>query len=209
MLAADRTSALAIGSLAVGTVIAWAGLIWFPPVMDFAGFLTSWTLMMAAMMLPSIAPLVLLYRGSRAMMAAGYLLVWAAVGLLPYWAMAWTMRAEPGQSGVVLAAAGVYELTPLKTACLRHCQSPATFLLQRFTRHPFFLGIEHGIWCLGCCLGLMAVLVFAAAMDLRWAAAIAVVVFAQKVLPIGTRSTLALGLVMLVAAVVISLRGNL
>ena len=208
MLAADRTSALAISALAVATAIAWAGLLWYPQGMDLAGFLASWTLMMAAMMLPSIAPLVLLYRGSRTMMAAGYLTVWAIVGLLPYWAMAWTMRAEPGQSGVVLAAAGVYELTPLKTACLRHCQSPATFLLQRFTRHPLLLGIEHGIWCLGCCLGLMAVLVFAAAMDLRWAAAIAAIVFAQKVLPIGTRSTLVLALLMLVSAVVVSLRGT-
>lgn len=205
MLAVDRTSGLAVVSLAFATAIAWAGLIWFPQSMDLAGFLTSWTLMMAAMMLPSIAPLVLLYRGSRVMMSAGYLLVWGLVGLVPFWAMEWTMSMDPKRAGVVLAAAGVYELTPLKTACLRHCQSPATFLLQRFTHNPFRLGVEHAIWCLGCCLGLMAVLVFAAAMDLRLAAALTAVVFAQKVLPLGSRSAIAAGVLLLLAALVVGL----
>jgi predicted metal-binding membrane protein len=205
MLAVDRTSGLAVVSLAFATAIAWAGLIWFPQSMDLAGFLTSWTLMMAAMMLPSIAPLVLLYRGSRVMMSAGYLLVWGLVGLVPFWAMEWTMSMDPKRAGVVLAAAGVYELTPMKTACLRHCQSPATFLLQRFTHNPFRLGVEHAIWCLGCCLGLMAVLVFAAAMDLRLAAALTAVVFAQKVLPLGSRSAIAAGVLLLLAALVVGL----
>lgn len=200
-----KSHALSLTSLAIATAIAWAGLIWYPHSMDVAGFLTSWTLMMAAMMLPSIAPLVLLYRGSKAVMAAGYLLVWAVVGLVPYWLMDWTMSVDRMRAGIVLAAAGVYELTPLKTACLRHCQSPATFLLQHFTRGPFVLGVTHALWCLGCCVGLMAVLVFAAAMDLRWAAAITAVVFAQKVLPLGSKAALGLGIVLLVAAVVVSL----
>jgi predicted metal-binding membrane protein len=200
----DRSSSLALLSLGLATAIAWVGIIRYPQAMDPAGFLASWTLMMAAMMLPSIAPLVLLYRGSRVIMASGYLLVWGIVGLIPYWAMDWTMSVEPRRAGVVLAAAGVYELTPLKTACLRHCQSPATFLLQRFTRGPFVLGVEHAVWCLGCCLGLMAVLVFAAAMDLRWAAALAAVVFAQKTMPLGSRSALAVGAALLAAAVVVS-----
>lgn len=115
------------------------------------------------------------------------------------------MSADPRQAGVVLAAAGVYELTPLKMACLRHCQSPATFLLQRFTLNPFRLGVEHAIWCLGCCLGLMAVLVFAAAMDLRLAAVLTAVVFAQKVMPLGSRSAVAVGILLLVAAVAVGL----
>jgi predicted metal-binding membrane protein len=204
MAAGDRSASLGLSALVLATAIAWAGLLWYPQGMSLAGFLASWTLMMAAMMLPSIAPLVLLYRGSRTIMAAGYLLVWGIVGLIPYWAMAWTMSIEPKRAGVVLAAAGVYELTPLKMACLRHCQSPATFLLQRFMRPAFVLGVEHAVWCLGCCLGLMAVLVFAAAMDLRWAAALAAVVFAQKVLPWGSRSALAVGALLIVAAVMVS-----
>lgn len=204
MVAADRATSLALLALALATAVAWAGLIWYPQGMDLAGFLTGWTLMMAAMMLPSIAPLVLLYRGSRTMMAAGYLLVWGIVGIIPYWAMDWTMSVDPRRAGVVLAAAGVYELTPLKMACLRHCQSPATFLLHRFTRGAFVLGVEHAIWCLGCCLGLMAVLVFAAAMDLRWAAALAAVVFVQKALPTGSRSALAVGLLLIVAAIIVA-----
>jgi predicted metal-binding membrane protein len=118
--------------------------------------------------------------------------------------MEWTMSIDPKRAGIVLAAAGVYELTPLKTACLRHCQSPATFLLQRFTRSAFVIGIEHAVWCLGCCVGLMAVLVFAAAMDLRWAAALAAVVFVQKALPTGSRSALAVGVLLIVAAVIVS-----
>jgi predicted metal-binding membrane protein len=204
MVAADRATALALLALALATAVAWAGLIWYPQGMDLAGFLTGWTLMMAAMMLPSIAPLVLLYRGSRTMMAAGYLLVWGVVGIIPYWAMDWTMSVDPRRAGVVLAAAGVYELTPLKMACLRHCQSPATFLLHRFTRGAFVLGVEHAIWCLGCCLGLMAVLVFAAAMDLRWAAALAAVVFVQKALPTGSRSAAAVGVLLIVAAIIVA-----
>lgn len=204
MVAADRATSLALLALALATAVAWAGLIWYPQGMDLAGFLTGWTLMMAAMMLPSIAPLVLLYRGSRTMMAAGYLLVWGVVGIIPYWAMDWTMSVDPRRAGVVLAAAGVYELTPLKMACLRHCQSPATFLLHRFTRGAFVLGVEHAIWCLGCCLGLMAVLVFAAAMDLRWAAALAAVVFVQKALPTGSRSALAVGVLLIVAAIIVA-----
>ena len=204
MIAGDRTAAVALSALALATAVAWAGLIWYPQGMGLAGFLASWTLMMAAMMLPSIAPLVLLYRGSRTVMAAGYLLIWGVVGLVPYWAMEWTMSIDPKRAGVVLAAAGVYELTPLKTACLRHCQSPATFLLQRFTRSAFVIGVEHAVWCLGCCIGLMAVLVFAAAMDLRWAAALAAVVFVQKALPTGSRSALAVGVLLIVAAVVVS-----
>ena len=151
-----------------------------------------------------IAPLLLLYRGSRTLMAIGYLLVWAAIGLLPYALMDWTMMFERTRAVVVLAAAGAYELTPFKHACLRHCQSPATFLMQRFDAGPLRLGVEHAVWCTGCCVGLMAVLVFAASMNLVWAAAIAGVVFVQKALPFGSRSLWATGAALLAAAVIVA-----
>ena len=200
----DRLTLLSAVSLAVATVVAWIGLGRLPMSMSLTGFLFAWTLMMTAMMLPSIAPLVLLYRGSRLALATGYLVVWGILGLLPYAAMEWTMTVERRRAAIVLAVAGIYELTPLKTACLRHCQSPATFLMQRYAMGPWRLGVEHAIWCTGCCLGLMAVLVFAAAMNLFWAAAIAVVVFAQKVLPFGAASSRLVALALLAAAIVIA-----
>ena len=108
-------------------------------------------------------------------------------------------------SPAVLALAGLYELTPLKTACLRHCRNPATFLIQRFGRGAFRLGVEHAIWCVGCCLGLMAVLVLAAAMHLLWAAVLAAVVFVQKVLPHAERAARITGVALLIGAIVAAL----
>jgi predicted metal-binding membrane protein len=169
----------------------------YDPPMGVIGFLVAWTLMMAAMMLPSIVPLASLMRAGQARLAVGYVAVWGAVGLVPWELM------ERGLSPalpVVLAAAGVYELTPLKNACLRRCRNPAGFLLRRPGSVPFRLGVEHGAWCIGCCVGLMAVLVLAASMSLRWAAVIAGVVFVQKVLPFGKASGRLTGVALLVAA---------
>ena len=154
-------------------------------------FLLGWLVMMTAMMLPSVAPLVLLYaRQARPEpLVAGYLLVWGAIGL-PVYALhrAVDLMMVPSAAvAAVLVGAGVYQLTPLKAACLRRCRSPVSFLLQRFGRSPLRLGAEHGAYCVGCCGALMAVLVLAGAMGLVWAAAIALVVFAEKVLPGGER----------------------
>jgi predicted metal-binding membrane protein len=90
--------------------------------------------MMAAMMLPSIAPLVLLVRGNRVVLATAYLAVWAITGLLPWAAMRLSFYPAPG---IVLAVAGIYELTPLKTACLRGCTNTTTFLMQHYRSGPF------------------------------------------------------------------------
>jgi len=199
----DATTVWAAAALAAATTLAWIGVATAPHSMALAGFLTAWTLMMTAMMLPSIAPLVLLYRGSRLVLTLGYLLVWSALGVVPYALMEWTMTTEPVRAAAVLAAAGVYELTPLKRACLRHCQSPATFLMQRFNRGALRLGVEHAIWCTGCCVGLMAVLVFAAAMNLVWAAAIAAVVVVQKVLPMGAAPAWITGVMLIGAAALV------
>jgi predicted metal-binding membrane protein len=192
---------VAAAALAGATVLAWVGLLGYEPPMGLAGFLAGWTLMMAAMMLPSIAPLVLLYRGSRTMLAMGYLAVWGGLGLLPYAAMEWGL--EPALP-LVLALAGVYELTPLKHACLRRCRSAAAFLMERYRSGPLRLGVEHAVWCAGCCVGLMAVLVLAASMGLLWAAVIAAAVFVQKVLPLGELSSRLMGVALLVAAVAVT-----
>lgn len=194
----DRTSLAAL-TLVAAAGAAWAGLAAWEPPMGLVGFLLGWALMMTAMMLPSIVPLALLYRGSRELLAVGYLTVWTSIGIVPYVAMEGGF--EPAVP-LVLALAGVYELSPLKTACLRRCQDPATFLMQHYRSGPLRLGVEHGLWCIGCCVGLMVVLVLAASMSLGWAAVIAGIVTVQKVLHLGERVALGTGVGLLAAALV-------
>jgi predicted metal-binding membrane protein len=187
--------------LLAATAVAWLALAAYEPPMGAAGFVVGWTLMMAAMMLPSIVPLAALLPGGHAWLAVGYLATWGATGLVPWEAM------ERGLSPalpLVLAAAGAYELTPLKSACLRRCRNPVGFVLARPGRGPFRLGVEHGAWCLGCCVGLMVVLVLAAAMSLAAAAIVGGVIFVQKVLPLGETSARVTGVALLAAAAVVA-----
>jgi predicted metal-binding membrane protein len=194
-------TAAALLFLVAASAVAWAGLVAYEPPMGFLGFAVAWTLMMAAMMLPSVAPLWLLFRGPRIGLAAGYLAVWTVVGLLPFLAM----ERDVGVAlPVVLGVAGAYELSPMKSACLRRCRDPAGFLMEHYRSGAVRLGVEHGVWCLGCCVGLMAVLVLAASMQLVWAVAIAAAVFAQKVLPGGELSARLIGVGLLVAAVAVA-----
>ena len=168
-----------------------------------AAFALAWLVMMAAMMLPAVAPVVALYalaarRGVVAAVSvfvAGYLAVWA-MSSLPAYAVAQALE-EPlmaGESwvarlvGGTLLGAAVYELTPLKDVCLRRCRSPLSFYLSRSgsladPRRAFVAGAEHGLYCLGCCWALMAVLVVVGGMQLGWALALALVISAQKLLP--------------------------
>jgi predicted metal-binding membrane protein len=168
-------------------------------------FLGSWTLMMAAMMLPSALPMILLHRRGvddsvriqselrSGIFVSAYLLVWGTVGI-GVWIAArisdafLPMGAQALAVAAILLFAGVYQFTPFKTACLRVCRSPMDFLLTHWypgVAGEFRLGLEHGLYCLGCCWALMAVFVGAGAMGLLWAALIALVVFVEKVLPRG------------------------
>ncbi|MEO6204565.1 MAG: DUF2182 domain-containing protein [Mycobacteriales bacterium] len=183
---------------------------------SLVGFLAVWALMMTAMMLPAVAPVVAVYAiaARRSVVApvpfflGGYLLVWAASGLPAYLVarqvneplMAgapWVARL----TGVALLAAAGYQLSPLKSVCLRACRSPMSFFLGRSggLRRPadaFGAGSQHGVYCLGCCWALMAVLVVLGGMQLGWALALAVVIAAEKLLPWGSvvaRSVAALG----------------
>jgi predicted metal-binding membrane protein len=200
-VAVDRTTVMALAALIAVSALGWASLVTYEPPMGFLGFTVGWSLMMAAMMLPSIAPLWLLYRGSRVGMAVGYLAVWSVVGVVPYVAME---RAIGITVPVVLGLAGAYELSPLKSACLRRCRNPAAFLMEHYRSGAALLGVEHGIWCLGCCVGLMTVLVLAASMQLVWAIVIAAAVFVQKVLPRGEVPARLIGIGLLVAAVAVA-----
>ncbi|MDQ5820001.1 MAG: DUF2182 domain-containing protein, partial [Actinomycetota bacterium] len=138
----------------------------------------------------------------------GYLLAWTAAGLAAY-AVAralggaspldamWSHRLEAG----AFAAAGLYELTPLKSACLRHCRSPLGFLVRKQRTAAIRVGLEHGAVCVGCCAGLMLVLVALGAMNLVWMALVAGLIVLQKVLPYGDRASVPLGIAFLALAV--------
>ena len=190
-------------------------------------FLGTWTVMMAAMMLPSATPMILLHRlGANgrvrtqlwsAAFVAGYLVVWASVGIV-VWGAAIAASAivmpEERALGVaaILLIAGVYQFTPLKSTCLRACRTPADFLLTHWHRGlsgQVRLGVEHGLYCLGCCWALMALFVGAGAMSLVWAVGIALVVLAEKVRPEGIAFGRIAGALLIAAAVIVFARPDL
>jgi predicted metal-binding membrane protein len=214
-------------ALALITLAAWAALIAGTPMADPPTFLVAWTVMMAAMMLPASAPMFLLYRvstidGPRGELrtlafAVGYLLVWAAIGVIVLVAqrmveasLAPELRAL-GVAGVLLAA-GAYQFTPLKATCLRACQTPADFLVRHWrggALGPLRLGVDHGLYCLGCCWALMAVLVAAGGMGLAWVALIALIVLVEKLVARAVWFSRAVGVAFVVGAVVVALRPEL
>jgi predicted metal-binding membrane protein len=183
--------------------------------------------MMAAMMVPSSAPMFLLFRVSASdaprgdlrtiAFGAGYLLVWAAVGVVVLIAqrvldMALSPELRPYGVAAVLLAAGAYQFTPLKTTCLRACQTPADFLVRHWrsgTLGALRLGLDHGLYCLGCCWALMAVLVAAGGMGLAWVALIALIVLVEKLAPRATWFSGAVGVAFVLGAVVVLLRPEL
>ncbi len=175
----------------------------------FGAAFLMWALMMVAMMLPSASPMILLYaRFARRNFAeaAGmrvsafvlaYLLIWTGFSALAALLQAMLVAggwlgamdlALGGErlSGAVLIAAGLYQLTPLKNACLETCRSPVAFLARGIgsgVRGALRLGVAHGLYCLGCCWALMLLLFVGGVMNLAWVAALAVVVVAEKTLP--------------------------
>jgi predicted metal-binding membrane protein len=168
-----------------------------------------WLTMMIAMMLPSAAPMVLLFaaierkrqtqprsRAGTAAFVAGYLAIWAffsACAALAHWALemsglltAMMTPASTWVGGTLLVAAGLYQLTPLKQACLRSCRQPIGFVTQYWrpgTVGAFRMGLAHGALCLGCCWALMLLLFFGGVMNLYWIGGIAAYVLAEKLLP--------------------------
>jgi predicted metal-binding membrane protein len=175
-------------------------------------FVGIWVTMIAAMMLPSAAPAVLLFaRVRRAAQAwvfvAGYLLAWTAYGLVAYGvyrAIRATWTPPVWVAGVAIAVAGLYQLTPLKTACLRHCRSPIGLLLR--ARGALRLGVEHGAYCVGCCTGLMLALFALGVMSIFWMAVVALAILVEKALPGGERfaRVLAVALVVLGISVAVT-----
>jgi predicted metal-binding membrane protein len=169
-----------------------------------AGFVAVWTLMMAAMMLPSVTPTATLYaktmqrnRAARiAGLVAGYLAVWAAAGLPAYglaWLAGWLTGKHPGAAHImavaVFAVAGIYQLSSLKDRCLAHCRSPLGLLLHygsyRGRLRDLRVGAHHGGYCLGCCWALMVILIAVGVMNVAAMVGLAAVVLIEKVTPWG------------------------
>ena len=175
--------------------------------MTFPLFLGMWVTMMIAMMFPSVAPMVVIYsrfsairnqtKGATAVFVGGYLLAWTLVGLVAfavYWgSAALTGTLSPRESAVVgggaLLLAGGYQLTRYKTVCLLHWRSGRRGGLQ--------MGLHHGLFCLGCCWGLMLVLLAVGVTNLVWMALVAAVIFIEKVLPFGWATAKVVGIVLL------------
>ncbi|MFI2410491.1 DUF2182 domain-containing protein [Streptomyces sp. NPDC018947] len=188
-------------------------------------FLVLWVTMTAAMMLPSMAPVALTWvrgigrrssgwrRAGRTLeFVGGYLLVWTAFGLLAYAALALTgdlVDDHPAAGrwigAVAFLLAGLYQLGPLKNVCLRHCRDPMSQLVRyagfRQPARDLRVGVHHGTYCVGCCAGLMVVLVPLGMMNVAAMAGLAVVIFVEKLWSRGPLLARSVGVVLLVLAV--------
>jgi predicted metal-binding membrane protein len=194
-----------------------------------------WAVMMTAMMTPSVAPMVLVHarvarqaqgRGrpfaATGWFAAGYLLAWtafAAAATAAQWGLERAALLTPMMvaashvfGGAVLVAAGLYQLTPVKDACLAQCQSPLLFIQRHGGFRPdaagsLALGARHGLYCIGCCWALMLLLFVGGVMNLLWIAVIAGFVLLEKVLPVGRKLSRAAGAGLVVAGLWLALGG--
>lgn len=224
-----RDRVLVVAGLLLVIVLAWAYLLTGAGMMqDMGGMLmpmstgpwtlgravlvlVMWTVMMAAMMLPSAAPMILLYatitrrRGGQGepasasgSFALGYMAVWTAFSLgaaALQFALEKAALLSPmmqttsiALAGAVLIAAGLYQWTPLKQSCLRRCRSPLDFLVAHWrpgARGAFRMGLRHGVNCLGCCWLLMLLLFAGGVMNYAWIAGVALFVLIEKLVPAG------------------------
>jgi len=176
-----------------------------PASMSLVAFVGAWVAMMAAMMVPAILPVIGIYRRAAGLGRAvptpifvtGYLFVWSAIAIPAYFAWRATQdsvnHATPWAArlaGATFLLAAAYQVSPLKSVCLRHCRSPMSFFLRQRhdLRRPIgavTAGATHGLLCLGCCWALMAILVVLGTMQLAWMIILAVLIFIEKVTPVG------------------------
>jgi predicted metal-binding membrane protein len=177
----------------------------------FIAMLLMWVIMMIAMMVPTAVPMALIYAAISRKAAqqgitlvptstfvSGYVVMWSLFSLgatLAQWGLdkavllsPMMVSNSPGFGAALLIAAGVYQLTPYKDACLKHCRAPAQFISQSWkpgSWGAFRMGLEHGAYCIGCCWILMGLLFFGGVMSLYWIAGITLFVLLEKVIPLG------------------------
>jgi predicted metal-binding membrane protein len=195
-------------------------------------YLTTWVVMMAAMMFPSIAPMVLAHAavergratrgmeqsGATAAFVAGYLVCWTAFGLGAYLLLelgralrlgilSWD-RGGPYFAGAVIVVAAAYELTPLKDACLAKCRGPLDFVPGHWRDGlggSLRMGVEHGAWCIGCCWALMAALFALGVMSVGWMAFVAALIAIEKLAPWKTAANRAIAVVLVVLGLAVAI----
>ncbi len=206
---ASRMSAMAMPdmpgmAMAMPAMHAWSWV-------EVGALALMWAVMMVAMMTPAAAPMILMFATIHrrrvaegrpgvptAIFVLAYLVVWAAFSVAAALAQSALHAAallspamaatSPYLAGGLLIVAGVFQWTPLKRACLSTCRSPLSFLMSSWREErggAFVMGLHHGLYCLGCCWALMALLFVAGVMNLLWVVAIAVAVLVEKVLPGG------------------------
>ncbi|MBV9281729.1 MAG: DUF2182 domain-containing protein [Chloroflexi bacterium] len=200
--------------------------------MDAALFVAIWVVMMAAMMFPAAAPMVLMFARVQAgkqqqglpavstwLFTGAYLAIWSVVGVLAYGAavgaqdvghsVSWIGENGPRFGGLLLITAGIYQVTPLKRACLRRCRSPLSFILTSWRDGAvgaIRMGVSHGLYCLGCCWLLFAILFPLGMMNIALLALVTLLIFAEKSLPYGDglSQVIALALIAYGGAVLVS-----
>jgi predicted metal-binding membrane protein len=209
-----------------GMAASWTAL-------DAVLMFAMWSVMMAAMMLPGAGPMVAVFatinqrrreRGAAyvptAIFIAGYLIVWCGFSLVAT-ALQWLLQtsgllttmmqsASYYFSAALFVAAGLYQFSPLKERCLSRCRSPDGFILSEWrdgALGALVMGLRHGLFCAGCCIGLMLLLFAVAVMDLRWVAALAILVTAEKLLPHPRFWRLGIGAALIAAGVAFALAG--
>jgi predicted metal-binding membrane protein len=196
-----------------------------PTVADGLAYVAAWAVMMTAMMLPSALPMIGLYAATQrtatttlkavrvGMFTLMYLGLWALTGVPVYFASVALSAISAGALAYVVAAvlvaAGIFQLSPLKQVCLRHCRSPLGFLFGHWRegwQGGLAMGRAHALYCLGCCWALMVVLVVAGAMGLAWVLLIAVVVAAEKLLPRGEWIARTTGVALVLLGIAVAVR---
>lgn len=196
-------------------------------------FVLGWTLMTIAMMLPTAVPLLLLFRrmaGSRpnsaglmALLVAGYLAVWILFGIVAQLAgrllggiagrWSWVQASPWAVPAALLAVAGLYQFSSLKYACLEKCRTPMSFLIARWQGgtevwQAARIGIDHGIYCVGCCWSLMLLMFLMGAGSLGWMLILGIVMALEKNLPWGRKLSAPVGGVLLLAAAMVAYRAG-
>ena len=210
------------------------GMAMMPAVWDigYAGVMfLMWWVMMIAMMLPSATPMVLLFAAvnrkqkqkgnpyvATTHFASAYVIVWAGFSVVAV-ALQWGLEALALLSpmltsasvvfgGGLLLSAGIYQLTPIKQACLKNCRSPLQFMMTRWRSGAdgaFRMGVEHGAYCVGCCWFLMGLLFFGGVMNLYWIIGLAVFVLMEKTIPAGHWFSYGVGVLLILCGIVVLL----
>ncbi len=193
----------------------------------FIAILMMWVIMMIGMMIPTAIPMILIYAAisrkaekqgtaipSTTIFALGYVVMWSlfSVGAtMAQWGLdeaallsPMMVANSPVLGATILMLAGIYQMTPMKDSCLKHCRMPAEYLSQSWRPGKwgaFVMGFEHGAFCIGCCWILMGLLFFGGVMSLLWIAGITLFVLIEKVAPLGRKPGLVSGIILIVAAI--------